>query len=199
LIRRLFGKLPIKYKQFLLRQYWPVKALFEDLSEFSAELVGYIPSHKVRLAWYRYICRMTIGVNSSIHRKCKIYQPHRICVGDNTVINYGVLLDGRRGLVIGNNVSISEGTAILTLGHDMDHPKFPLKGARVKIEGSVFIGSFARILPGVTVREGAVVAVGAVVTNDVEPFTIVGGVPARYLRDRNREIDYRLEYRKRFG
>jgi maltose O-acetyltransferase len=61
------------------------------------------------------------------------------------------------------------------------------------------VGTRALILPGVTIGEGAVVAAGAVVTRDVEPYTIVGGVPARFLRQRSRDLEYELNYRKRFG
>ncbi len=88
---------------------------------------------------------------------------------------------------------------MLTLGHDVDDPGFGLKGNPVSIEDYVFVGSYSRILPGVTVGEGAVVAAGAVVTRDVDPYTVVGGVPACYIRDRARNLAYRLEHRKRFG
>jgi maltose O-acetyltransferase len=128
-----------------------------------------------------------------------MYRPNQIVIGDHSVINYGVLLDGRGGLNIGDNVSISEGTIILTMGHDIDAPDFRLKGGRVMIDDYVFIGSYTRILPGVTVGEGAVVGVGSVVTKDVDPYTVVGGVPARYIRDRSQDLSYQLHHRKRFG
>ncbi len=128
-----------------------------------------------------------------------MYFPHRIRIGDHSVVNYNVLLDGRRGLWIGDNVSISEGTVILTLEHDIDDSKFGLKGAPVRIEDYVFIGSYARILPGVRVGEGGAVAAGAVVTHDVDPYTLVGGVPARFIRQRSRPMNYQLEFHKLFG
>jgi acetyltransferase-like isoleucine patch superfamily enzyme len=128
-----------------------------------------------------------------------MYHPFKIVIGSHSVINFGVLLDGRRGLHIGNNVSISEGTVLLTLGHDIDDAFFAERGAPITICDFVFVGSYARILPGVTVGEGAVVAVGAVVTQDVAPYTVVGGVPARHIRDRSRDLRYQLSHRKRFG
>jgi acetyltransferase-like isoleucine patch superfamily enzyme len=187
------------FKKAVLGGYWPIKSYWEDWQDYSAELVGCIPSHAFRLGWYRTICRMKIGKFSNIHRRCRMYKPKQIEIGEHTVINYGVLLDGRRGLWIGNNVSISEGTVILTLGHNTDDPEFGLKGAAVRIEDYVFIGSCARILPGVRLGKGCVVAAGAVVTKNVEAFTVVGGIPATFIRRRNEELRYQLDYKKRFG
>lgn len=128
-----------------------------------------------------------------------MYFPHRITIGKNSIINYGVLLDGRRKIFIGNNVSISEGVVILTLSHDIDDPYFSLEGGEAVIEDYVFIGSYALVLPGVTIGRGAVVGAGSVVTNNVDPYTVVGGNPARFIRDRKSNFSYKLDYKKRFG
>ena len=65
----------------------------------------------------------------------------------------------------------------------------------IVIGDRVWIGMNATVLGGVTIGEGAVVAAGSVVTKDVPPFTVVGGVPARPIKDRERELTYRLAYR----
>ena len=193
------ARLPRPVKRWLLARYWSLKALAEEWQDYSTELVGHIPSHAFRVGWYRHICRMRVGSGSSIHRRCRMYRPYRITIGDHTVINYGVLLDGRGGLSIGDNVSVAEGAVILTMGHDVDDPGFAFRSDPVTIEDYVFVASYARILPGVVIGEGAVVAACAVVTRDVEPYTVVGGVPARYIRDRTRGLTYELQYRKVFG
>jgi len=198
-LQRINRYLPKSIRPFIHRQYWRLKALDQDLNDYGCELVAYIPSHAIRLGWYHYVSNMRIGAGSSVHRKCRIYHPRNIQIGRNSVINYGVLLDGRGGLSIGNNVSVSEGTAIITLSHDIDDKDFSLVGAPVTIGDRVFVGSYARILPGVVLGEGAVVASGSVVTRDVAPHIVVGGVPARYIRDRTQDLRYELDHRKRFG
>lgn len=120
-------------------------------------------------------------------------------VGQNCVINFGCYCDNRRGIYIGNNVGIAHNTKIYTLGHDLDDPKFKTKGAPVTINDNVFVFSNVLIMPGVTIGEGAVVLAGSVVTKDVEPWTIVGGNPARKIRERSRGIDYKQIYRYWFA
>ena len=81
---------------------------------------------------------------------------------------------------IGTKVAISREAFICTASHDITKPNRPL----VTACDGVWIGARAMILPGVTIGEGAVVAAGAVVTKDVEPWTVVGGNPARFIKKR---------------
>ena len=119
--------------------------------------------------------------------------------GKNSVINWGCYLDNRRGIYIGDNVGIAHNVKIYTLGHDMDDPKFGTKGAPVQINDNVFIFSNAMIMPGVSIGEGAIVLTGSVVTKDVEPWTIVGGNPAKKIRERKKQVDYKQIYRYWFA
>jgi maltose O-acetyltransferase len=83
--------------------------------------------------------------------------------------------------------------------HQVDDPNFKAIEEPVTIEDYVFDGPRAIILPGVTIKRGAVVAAGAVVTKDVPPMTIVGGVPAREIRKRNiQEFTYTLGRARNF-
>jgi len=115
------------------------------------------------------------------------------------VVLRDVLLDGRRGLEIGNNVNISEGVLIFSLHHDLSSPDFAASGGPVIIGDHVFIGARAIILPGVQIGRGGVVAAGAVVTKDVAPLSIVGGVPAHTIGARPDVLTYSLNYRKFLG
>ena len=144
--------------------------------------------------WYlQTFCGLKIGRDTSIAAHCFITGGD-IRIGDNTAINRFVYLDGRAPLSIGNNVNISHYVKIQTLTHDPQNCDFVCLVKPVRIDDHVWIGTAAIIMPGVTIGEGAVVAAGSVVTKDVPPYVIVGGNPARYLKDRNRDLRYRTKY-----
>lgn len=187
--------LPAWAKRAIMRLYW----VGYDTRDYLVELVGVIPSHAVRRFFYRRLLRVRIGFCTSVHRGCRFYLPSGVLLGSHSIINRDVLLDGRMGLQIGDNVSISEGVAVFTLEHDPNSSTFESRGAPVRIEDYVFVGARAIILPGVTVGRGAVVAAGAVVTRDVEPFVIVGGVPAKPIGQRTNDLRYQLDYSKFLG
>ncbi len=154
------------------------------------QLVRHLPISTARVSVYR-LFGMKIGKWSSVGVGCLVLGgPQRITIGAGSIINLGVTLDGRCPLTIGDNVSISIYSIILTLEHDLDAPNFRAVGAPVTIGDRVFIGARALILPGINIGEGAAVAAGTVVTKDVEPFTIVGGVPARPIGLRTRNLTY---------
>jgi acetyltransferase-like isoleucine patch superfamily enzyme len=188
-------RLPLWLRRALNRAYWR----FYDLRDYVAESVGWLPSHRLRLVLYRHVLGIRIGQGSSVHRGCRFYRPPAVKIGAHVVINRDVLLDGRRGLTIGDHASISEGVAVFTLEHDPNSPSFAERGGAVQIGERAFVGARALLLPGVTLGEGAVVGAGAVVTRDVEAFTIVGGVPARVVGQRRRDLGYSLHYRKFLG
>ncbi len=148
------------------------------------------PMRKLYLRLYGF----RIGDNSCVHRGCRFFHVGKFIIGNNSVVNFGCYLDNRRGITIGNNVGIAHDAKIYTLGHNLDSPHFETKGAPVTIEDNVFVFSNVLIMPGVTIHEGAVILAGSVVTKDVEPYTVVGGNPARFIKERIREIDYKSSY-----
>ncbi len=122
-----------------------------------------------------------------------------INIGNHTVINKRVLLDGRGGkLTLGNNVDIAQEVNIWTLSHDPQDDFHAPFGADVIIEDYVWIASRATILPGVRLGYGAIVAAGSIVTKDVPPKTIVAGAPARVIGPRNSNLSYTLNHRPWF-
>ncbi len=156
--------------------------------------IGKLPSRRLRHAYLRrYLGGM--GTGAAVQMHCRFLNGRRVFLGDRTVINFGCLLDGRQHVIrTGSDVSIGPEAAILTLGHDPQSSDFADRGGDVHIGDRVWIGYRAVILPGVTVGEGAVVAAGAVVTRDVEPFAIVAGSPAKPIGTRNSDLGYHLQY-----
>ncbi|PZP43133.1 MAG: acyltransferase [Pseudopedobacter saltans] len=144
--------------------------------------------------YYLRVYGMKLGKSSTIHRKAVFFHIGNLEIGKNSIVNFGCYLDNRRGIFIGNNVGIAHNTKIYTLGHDLNDPEFKTKGAAVRIEDNAFIFSNCLIMPGVTIKEGAVVLAGSVVTKDVEAYTIVGGNPVKKIRDRSKEISYIKNY-----
>jgi maltose O-acetyltransferase len=193
-----------------------------DFWVFLATLTGIIPSHTVRLFLYRNIFRIKIGRDSSIHWLARFNNPAGIEIGHNTVIGNDAFLDGRhfrewntgrskigtylseffnpqfRPLKIGNNVSIAGEVRIFTMEHDIDSPEFREISAPVRIDDFVVIGTRVTVLPGVHIGKGAVIASGAVVTRDIEPYAVAGGIPAQVIRERNRNLRYNLRFFRLF-
>lgn len=148
--------------------------------------------HHVRRFFYR-LCGMKIGKGSTLHMGPRFYNPANIKIGEDSVIGERAVLDGRDKLTIGNHVDIATDVMIYNSEHDVNHPNFKAISAPVVIQDYVFIGPRAIILPGVTIRRGAIVGAGAVVTKDVEEYSIVGGVPARQIGTREiQNLNYRL-------
>ena len=109
-----------------------------------------------------------------------------IHLGKNVFINSGCRFQDQGGIYIGENALIGHNVVLATLNHD-ENPKRRgnLIPSPIKIGNDVWIGSNATVLAGVTIGDGAIIAAGAVVTKDVDENTIVGGVPAKYIRDVN--------------
>lgn len=151
-----------------------------------------IPFHSIRNYIYR-IYGLRIGKHSYIHMGARFYFPKNISIGRGTIIGDHCFLDGRAKLSIGDHVDIASEVMIYNSEHDINSEGFDPIEEPVEIDDYVFIGPRTVILPGVKIGKGAVVAAGAVVTSDVKPFEIVGGVPAKVIGERkNKDPHYKL-------
>ena len=103
--------------------------------------------------------------------------------GARVFVNADCKFQDQGGIWIGDGALIGHNCVFATLDHDEDPARRSTLHARpIVLEEDVWIGSNATILGGVRIGAGAIVAAGAVVTRDVAPMTIVGGVPARFIR-----------------
>lgn len=170
----------------------------EGLLYVTNHVVNHLPLQGLRLKFYRHFMKFEIDPGSNIFMDTWFDSKSNLKMGKNSVINQKCRLDTRGIITIGDNVSISAEVCILTADHDLKSCDFKTRIRPVNIEDYVFIGTRATILPGVTLGKGSAVAVGAVVTKSVPPFTIVAGVPAKPIGSRPTELDYSASYPRLF-
>ena len=128
-------------------------------------------------------------IGKSIDNSFRMFPPfytdfgRNITIGKNVFINSGCHFQDQGGVLIGDGVLFGHNVVVATINHDLD-PKNNRKNhyAPITIKDHAWIGSNVTILPGVIIGEWAVVAAGAVVSKDVEPYTVVGGVPAKVIK-----------------
>lgn len=172
-----------------------LKRFLNCLLDFELMLVrwvGFIPFHTIRNLVYR-IVGVKLGKRATLHMWANFFYPPNIKIGEGTIVGDHAFLDGRAPLTIGKQVDIASSVAIYNSEHNLESPFFEAIVASVEIGDYCFIGPRVTILPGVKIGKGAVVAAGAVVTKDVEEYSIMGGVPAVRIGERkNKDLSYKL-------
>lgn len=125
--------------------------------------------------------------NSCVEDNVYLSSGKNVKIGYDCHINENVFIQGAE---IGNHIMIAPNVAILNSMHNFDRTDIPMckqgaaKTINPVIEDDVWIGRSAIIMPGVKIGKGSIIASGAVVTKDVEPYSVVGGVPAKLIRKR---------------
>jgi len=175
-----------------------IYSYFLDFELMILRWVGYVPSHTFRKVFYA-LSGVKVGRGSVVHMWANFFDPAGVTIGVDTIVGDHAFLDGRSPIVIGNHVDIASSVMIYNSEHNLESDDFSAIEEPVTIGDYVFIGPRAIILPGVKVGKGAVIAAGAVVTKDVPPFAIVGGVPAKEIGVRkNKNPNYKLGHARLF-
>lgn len=164
----------------------------ESIIRLIIAVLMHIPCHFIRKVILKYIFGMKIGKKVTIYYGAEIRDPWNILVGDGTIIGDHAILDGRKGIQIGKNVNFSTGVWIWTVQHDVNASDFGVTGkmGKVVIGDRAWLSNRTIILPKVIIGEAAVVAAGAVVTKNCEDFSIYGGVPAKKIGTRSKDLTY---------
>ena len=170
---------------YLLQILWTIVSfqLFIDLSKL---LVYYCVNHTLGLRTAK------IGKSSNVHATVILRQANNIEIGEGCLINHNNVLQAGKvnaKIRIGNYVHTGANVMIIAFNHAFDTREKPTikqdyYDASVIIEDDVWIGGGSIILAGVTIGKGAIIAAGAVVNKDVPPYSIVGGIPAKIIKQR---------------
>lgn len=162
-----------------------INSIYKNIIQVTAEI----------RAFFWGIFLKQIGPRVYIMSGVKIMSPQKVEIGHDVLINNHTKIGGQCGVKIGNYVLIGYSVNIVSENHSYQNPLFPIMkqgfyGKHILIEDDVWIGANAVILPGVTIGRGSIVGANAVVTKDVKPYTIVGGVPAKMLKNRFKKNDF---------
>ena len=151
----------------------------------------HIPSWTIRRHVYRK-CGMHLEPGTRIGIGTVVINPKGIRVGQRSVINENCFLDGRGGLVIGCDTSISAYTRILSASHKVNSDNFQYYERKTRVGSHVWIGTGATILDGSNVKDFAVIGAGTVFKGDAEKGDIYVGNPAKCIKKRRVRNDYHL-------
>lgn len=143
-------------------------------------------TQKIKDKLYTAYARFLFKSKVFAYGKFKVGNAKNITIGKNSRINHGVYIQGRCNVSIGENVVLSARAMIFDSGLDVNlitkTDNLPHIVSFVKIENNAWIGAGSIILPGVTIGHHSVVAAGSIVTKDVEPYSVVGGNPAKFIK-----------------
>lgn len=129
-------------------------------------------------------CGARIGRCSTVHATARIWAPWNLEMGEFTSIAPTAIIYNVDKIILGAKVVISQEAYLCTASHDIESPGMELVHRAIVVGDGGWVTTRAFVGPGVTVGEGAVVGACAVVTKDVEPWTVVVGNPARVLKKR---------------
>ena len=137
--------------------------------------------------WRRFLLRVfgaSVGRNARISPSVKIWGPWNLSVGEEAAIAHNTDCYCVDRLVIGNHATVSQYSFLCTASHEVTDPHMKLVSAPIVIADQAWVCAGVFIAPGITVGEGAVAGAMSVVTRNVDPWTIVAGNPARFVRNR---------------
>jgi putative colanic acid biosynthesis acetyltransferase WcaF len=129
-----------------------------------------------------------IGRDCHIYPKSRIWAPWNLRCEDGAAIADEAIIYNAAEVHLGVHAIVSQQAYLCTATHDIDDPAFPMIAAPIHVHRYAWVCARASVLPGVSVREGAVLALGSVASRDLEAWTVYAGVPAAAVRQRQRHV-----------
>ena len=137
--------------------------------------------------WKNLLLRMfgaKLHRTAHVYSSAKVYYPPFLTMEENSCLADGVNCYNAAPVTIGRNVTVSQEAYLCTASHDITKSDHPQISAPIVLQDQCWVGARAYIGMGVTVGQGAVVGATASVYKDVEPWTVVGGNPAKFIKKR---------------
>ena len=137
--------------------------------------------------WKRFLLRLfgaRIDATAIVYSSAKVYYPANLTMGAYACLASDVDCYNVAPITIGANSTVSQGAYLCTASHDITDPLNPLVTKPIVIEDQAWVAAGAFVGMGVTIGQGAVVGARAAVFKDVEPWTVVGGNPAKFIKRR---------------
>lgn len=122
--------------------------------------------------------------SSTVHPKVKLDYPWRLTMGAQSSLDAGVWVYGMAQITIGHNTCIGKNVYLITGSHDISTSDFKLIRRPISIGDNCWLTTGVTVLPGCIIGDYAVVAANSTVCRDVEPWTVVGGNPAKFIKKR---------------
>jgi putative colanic acid biosynthesis acetyltransferase WcaF len=138
-------------------------------------------------SWKLFLLRLfgaKVHKTSVVYSSVRIYMPWKLQMAEYSCLAPEVDCYNVDWVIIGANSTVSQKSYLCTASHDIYKSDMPLITAPIVIEDQVWVAADAYIAPGVTIHQGSVIAARAVVVKDVEPWTIIGGNPAKFIKKR---------------
>lgn len=158
--------------------------------------IGYIPSHSIRNFLYKKVFLVKMGKGAKIHYGAEIRGTYNLILEKGAIVGDNCVLDARRGYIrIGRNVQLGNFVNLWTGSHDYNDPFFRSKAGKrgpIEIEDYCWLGPRSTVLYSVKIGEGAVVGAGSIVTKNVAPYSVMAGIPAHKVGERNSDLRYDL-------
>lgn len=158
--------------------------LYEFLYIVLNYIITYIPCWTIRKCIYQ-LTGLRIGKGSRICMRTRVMEPWNIVIGRNSIVNESCILDGRGGLRIGDNCSVSTESILYTASHSTNSEKFQYYEQETELGNGVWIGARSVILPGAMIGDGTVIGACSVVGEGAyDGYSIYAGIPARKKKNR---------------
>lgn len=173
-----------KYENHLGRKHQVIRLIWNIVWPLTT---WFLP-RSIGSGWKRFLLKLfgaKIHSTAVVYSSVKIYMPCNLVMDEYACLASNVDCYNVNLVKIGKNSTISQKSYLCTASHDITNPLFPLKTAPIIIEDQAWIAADTFIGMGVNIGQGAIVGARSAVFKDVDPWTIVGGNPAKYIKNRS--------------